>query len=553
MRNESRTGERLFWTLCLCVCAGILSWWFFSSEMLWRHDMYFHLNRIEGIREGLLAGQLPVRIHAYQLNGYGFPVGIFYPDAFLYVPALLRMVGVSLTQVYNLLGVGLVFMTMGLAWYGFSLWTGSLRKGAVSAVCYCSFYFYLFDTYFGGAIGSVAALAFYPLAFAAVLGVLTGPVDHCRRRWPLAVVAFTGVLQSHVINSLLLTLGVLFACAVHYRAFFVQERRCSAIKALGFTLLLNAWFLVPFGYFYQHMDFWIKSTVHGSLATMTSSFADLAAVQFWWGWPMLLLSVAAFWGLGKSNRSYGLLKVFGIGVFLVVLSWDIFPWEWVEKISWVGAYAMKLQFPQRFLPLAAICFSLFSGDTIVSWIEQRRFSIGWLGVVCFFTCIWNMYFMQNFSVNVGGQYLAWSPKYFSLGQLPSYGVYEEDYLYRGVVFSALRNHEGMVPTAKDFYPADIFDQIKKQGTTIDFSYAVAKDTTAQLPLFYYPGYAAKREDGREIHLHETAEHILLADLPAGEGTVQVAYRGLPVFRAADAVSVASVVALGILVSREMIR
>lgn len=57
------------------------------------HDMLFHLNRIEGIASGLRCGQFPVRIHASTLLGYGYAASEFYPELFLYIPAILRNMG----------------------------------------------------------------------------------------------------------------------------------------------------------------------------------------------------------------------------------------------------------------------------------------------------------------------------------------------------------------------------------------------------------------------------------------------------------------------------
>ena len=47
------------------------------------HDILFHLNRIEGIKEGLLSGQFPVRLDVNCIRGYGMPTGIFYPSLFV--------------------------------------------------------------------------------------------------------------------------------------------------------------------------------------------------------------------------------------------------------------------------------------------------------------------------------------------------------------------------------------------------------------------------------------------------------------------------------------
>ena len=86
--NDYQHREKIYWLLLLLVCTLIISQPCFGMQFASGDDTIFHMNRIEGIKEGLLAGQFPVRIHGYQLNGYGFASGIFYPDIFLYFPAI---------------------------------------------------------------------------------------------------------------------------------------------------------------------------------------------------------------------------------------------------------------------------------------------------------------------------------------------------------------------------------------------------------------------------------------------------------------------------------
>ena len=56
-----------FWIIVMMGAWIILSQWFFSTGVSPRWDVSYHMNRVEGIKEGLLAGQFPVRIHAYQM------------------------------------------------------------------------------------------------------------------------------------------------------------------------------------------------------------------------------------------------------------------------------------------------------------------------------------------------------------------------------------------------------------------------------------------------------------------------------------------------------
>ena len=59
-------------------------------------DAPFHLARIESLNQALQMGIFPVKVHPSLAYSYGYGVGIFYPDFFIYLPAVLRMAGCSL-------------------------------------------------------------------------------------------------------------------------------------------------------------------------------------------------------------------------------------------------------------------------------------------------------------------------------------------------------------------------------------------------------------------------------------------------------------------------
>lgn len=59
----------------------------FMNEITNGIDLEFHINRIQGIYEGLIQGQFPVKIQSNWNHNNGYPVSIFYGDILLYIPA----------------------------------------------------------------------------------------------------------------------------------------------------------------------------------------------------------------------------------------------------------------------------------------------------------------------------------------------------------------------------------------------------------------------------------------------------------------------------------
>ena len=64
-------------------------------------DWRFHLSRIEGIAQALREGQFPVRVYSQAKDGYGYAPSLFYGELFLYFPAVLRLLGMSVQGAYR--------------------------------------------------------------------------------------------------------------------------------------------------------------------------------------------------------------------------------------------------------------------------------------------------------------------------------------------------------------------------------------------------------------------------------------------------------------------
>ena len=536
--NDYQHREKIYWLLLLLVCTLIISQPCFGMQFASGDDTIFHMNRIEGIKEGLLAGQFPVRIHGYQLNGYGFASGIFYPDIFLYFPAMLRILGMPMEIVWNFCCVLLNLFTMGTAWYSYTRITGTLRAGALSTIIYLSLWYRLMDFYLRGAAGEMLAIAFLPLVLSGLLDILHGEW----KRWPVLTLGFTGLLESHVLSSLLAAGCSLVICGISWRAFLDEARRKAFFKSVVYTLLLNLWYIIPFLYFYAHMDFNMKDSFH-TMQGMGFSLKDWVGLgmQFCWGIPAALtLLVFLYEGGGRlfpQRRTCWLWLAFGVSLFFTWGALDTFPWAFFESLPLFGKHLVNIQLPWRLVELAAISLSLCGGVALA----QLRFSVMHrylLAAICLSACVWNIFTIQYFLLtHHEEQYHRVVYEDFREKPLPSYGHrVGEDYLYKGLHFEKMTNREGMVPTAQDIYTSARVKNVQKQGTTMMFSYEENQPELVQLPLFYYPGYKAADEQGREIILQEGSQHMLQLELPMDAQQVQITYTGIWWFRITDILS-----------------
>lgn len=207
------------------------------------HDLFFHLNRVEGIASALRCGQFPVRIHASTLLGYGYAAPAFYPELFLYIPAVMVNLGVSLTvsvQVFEMLiNLATAFVCYASARRIF----GSREIAVGSAGLYTLSIYRLIDLYTRAAWGETLALIFYPLLIAALIDVLTRD----EREWPSLALAMTCIFACHLLSTLFAgLLCVLAALLCLPRLLRRPQRILACLKAAGMTVLCSLWFVVPF-------------------------------------------------------------------------------------------------------------------------------------------------------------------------------------------------------------------------------------------------------------------------------------------------------------------
>lgn len=234
------------------VMASIPAW--IPGWLVLGDDSAFHLVRIEGIKDGLLAGQFPVRLNPLWGDGCGMPTGIFYPDIFLYPFALLRICGIPLSIVWRLFAIAANVLTAFAAWWAFSTYTRSRRAGAVATLFYLAFLYRLINLYARAACGEVLAMAFLPGALVATWLVLRRDAGY----WPAVVFFTTCVLQSHIITSLLLLMADAGMMLASWKSFRKSEVRRAAGNAALFTFLANLWFYAPLFWFHVHMDYQLR-------------------------------------------------------------------------------------------------------------------------------------------------------------------------------------------------------------------------------------------------------------------------------------------------------
>ena len=535
--------------LCLYASAPL-----FIQSFKQADDLCYHLLRIEGIKDGIRDGQFPVVIYPEALSGNGY-LNSMYPYLFLYIPAFLRLFGVSLAMSYKFLILLANIATVALTWKSFRMMKASRYACLLGTALYILLPYRFTNIYARGALGETLAMTFLPVVIAGFYQVLVGD----QKKWIWLVLGFTGLVESHVLSTAYMAVIFAACCLVFVRELFREKRWLSLLKAAGLTVLLNLWFLVPFLYFYlkenlytESLDWSGYSEYSINAAFLLDTFHTNGYRFLSLGLPVLgLAAVCVLWifvekkeeAVGKSmawNRENRFLTfLFWMACVLSFLVTGYFGSRKLMELLPVLAPAFRtIQFPWRLLAPAGVLF-IFAGAV---WLSRsrvlypyRKLIFAFLVGVNLLTCLNQPSNENNFSyleyddtTTVGHQ-----DKIIGIPKSDATIVYPYEWRIDALADDKLTadlqlsdaEKVTVVEYEKDGTKATLTYQTEEEGQYVDF------------PLQNYLGYRAEDENGKELDVSYGNNYRVRVSLTAGgEHTIHVYYSQPVIFRISQALS-----------------
>ncbi|HJA93709.1 MAG TPA: hypothetical protein H9717_11460 [Candidatus Eisenbergiella merdipullorum] len=394
----------------LAIIAFLLGLPLYQPGIVGGIDLPFHMNRIEGICEGLKEGQFPVRIQPGWLNGYGYAVSIFYGDILLYFPAILRLTGFSLEDAMKAYLIAVNFLTIFSAWFSFKKCLWSSASALTAAVLYAGASDRLLRLYNSSQIGAVSAMIFYPVVFAGLYLLFTKEKRNGTERiWLWLLAGFSGLLMTHLLSCLMIGIFTVISCFLLIRRLFKKDVLIEVGKAFGAWLLLNAWFLVPFVQ-YMTKDFGVTSKLAEN-AGQSNPYVTLA------GYVKDSLTVSDIFS--EKGIGYGLTLVFFSALIMIILggksqrqkegclilclavcagffSMRGFPIIGLAQMSDVFLKLFRtVQYGNRFLSVAVLFLSCLGGYLIL--IADDKYKKKLAVLLCGITLLQSMLMFEGYS------------------------------------------------------------------------------------------------------------------------------------------------------------
>lgn len=521
------------------------------------HDGPFHLLRIEGLAEGLRSGTFPVRMQSNWMEGYGYPVSIYYGDILLYIPALLRIIGFSVTQSYK---AYLFFINLGttvIAYGCFFKIVRNNRAALLGTAAYVFATYRLTNVYVRLAVGEYSAIMFLPLVFLAVYRIYMedalGFKSDIKNALLLAA-GMTGLVQTHLISVATVSLIIAVVCILMIRKTLRRKTLFVFALAVVMTIAVNLFFLVPFLDYSKNVpvevlndsEEAVAELIQGKGAYLSQYFmlyqkafgasgrniGDRMAIT-----PGIVLMTALFGGI------YGCMKyrdkmirfMTFMSVLLLWMSSNLFPWNFMINHVPLMGWISKIQFPWRFLPIAQVFLSLLLCMLLVKIEEEKRerTELALLALLIVATA-------QMFSGVI--QERSYVEKYDIAG-IDSFSLVNGEYVREG---TNTKWFDG-----KSYaYHAEIIKDYTKQG-----KYAIMKCKTAdgesdawvEFPIINYKNYTAYGENGIHLNIVDGDNNVIRVMLPSGySGVVAVTYEIPLSYKVADICSLIAVVVIAII-------
>ena len=384
------------------------------------------------------------------------------------------------------------------------------------------------------------------------------PADERRRTgWIPAAVGFAGLLQCHLISTLMAGLFTLAACLILLRRTLRPPVLWALCKTAGAAVLASAWFLIPMldtqrlggmqitetggrqniqnagAFLGQLVEIFVPGGGKG-----LSVYEGMAGKMPQNPGSAMLLALLLFlvlWLLAEQKTPplrMGRMAAVGGGAALALCLWTT-PWNLLEdKLPAIQRLFTVVQFPWRYLAPACVFLALLAGCVCEALQTEplRRFARCRQGLAAVFVLLSVLecgYTISTFTDTAAVLHPA------TVDGIDSYNAANGEYLPSVLDAKAVYGLPKDIRTEGDLTAA----ATAQKGLRITLRVEAGGGGTVILPLVRSPFYTAVTDAGEKLATGTAANGQLTVTVPAGfSGTVTVAFRERLLWKAGNAVS-----------------
>ncbi len=491
------------------------------------HDWVYQLNRIQNIGNGLKLGLFPNKIHVFSFNGYGYGSGLFYPDFFLYLPATLMFLGLSLNVSYKLFLLLVIILLTCSSYFSGKYIFKSRLAGTLTAVFLVTSQTIVTNMYVRCALGETLATIFIPITIAALYNIVYEKFSKPH----LLILAFTGLIYTHTITLFLTGLISLFIILVNMNKVFVLKKGGSrhnlniilkTFFCIFVTLALSISYWMPMLEQFLDAKFYVNNSAYKVSNLLTDSTVDprtlflerntvgsMFPIAF-----ITVLLIGTLLGLNKKTNCLHQAKKFVIfGTVLASSTLNFFKKVW--RILNCTAVTF-IQFPWRLHVFAVVFLSLgIAGvlEFLTKNNEDKKHLVLILPIFSMLCCALSVRLISRSVIK-------------SSSDITSYAIYGgNEWLPEDTDISKLTT-----PTTVYGENGSGIALNKKEGNKISFL-SNGRSVYFDVPLLFYKGYSAylldKENKKYELKIDKSINNNLVRVFNENrlEGTIHVFYKG----------------------------
>lgn len=325
---------------------------FLKNEALAQgHDTMFHLNRILGVSDNLKILK-PNPVYYNYLNHFGYGNGIFYPDIFLYIPALLFNFGISIIDSYKIFIIIINLFSILSIKVCLDKTIKDEKSTKIGMILYAFSMYRFTDMYIRGAIGESIGFIFLPLV---VLGLYKIFFENHKEGYYL-LIGLVGLMLSHVITTYITIFIIVIFTIMNYK-YLDRTRTKELIINILLSMAITSFFWLPMIEQLLSNEFNIKNNVKifENCIPIQYLMTDIEAIKNDSWYPpgigaIYYILIPMFIKTKNKNRFINVIFTFGI-ISICMASLKI-----LWKIPLLYKLLSVIQMPWRMYNIATICF-----------------------------------------------------------------------------------------------------------------------------------------------------------------------------------------------------
>ncbi len=532
-------------------------------------DLGFHLNRIEGIVTELKAGHFPIKMESFWMDGYGYPVPIYYGDILLYIPAILRLMGIGVVTSYKCYVILITFATVLIAYLCFKKIFVRYDIALALSLIFSSASYRLENVYIRAAVGEYTAMAFYPIILLAMYLIYTSnkKIDwkEIIKNATLLALGVTGLVNAHILSLEIVGIVLIIFCLIKFKKTFTGKTILTFLLSGVEIVIVNLFFIIPFVDYFVNVDANINNVV-GNARTIQDSGMYLWEYVSFFKIPfsnvegvgdarllvtpgivciLSLISAIILWVRKKATKSMKAIILSSIA--LMFLSSRYFPWDFLAKNLKVGDFLAQVQFPWRYIGIVLILLTWLAGQVIEKLDKKMLVGTAYT-VIILATFATNNWFTVSYKTYA-------EFKYFKEAEdLDTFDMGFIEYLRADTVREDFTNTIDV--TYKDGETGDVVTQrydvnkgtpnhrTYRNGYETKYEIIAPKDSNVTFPIVNYKGYKAFDKDNDSLDIEDGDNDLLSIDFDDGyEGEIYITFEQPTIWIVAEIISLIGIVLL----------